>query len=140
MEIGQHERTRRTTLAQINVTPLVDVMLVLLIIFMVTAPMMDSGIEVNLPEVEKAPGLTQSQEPLVVTVQKNGAISIGRNAIDTPEKLTPVLVQALQQHKDKVVLLEADRGVSYGRVVQVMAAIKRAGVQKLGMVSQEPSP
>jgi len=140
MELGQHERTRRSTLAQINVTPLVDVMLVLLIIFMVTAPMLEVGIDVNLPEVDKAPVITQNQEPLVVTVQKDGTISIGRSKVDTPEKLTPVLVQALEKRKEKDVLLEADRAVPYGRVVQVMAAVKRAGVQKLGMVSQEPSP
>lgn len=140
MELGQHERTRRSTLAQINVTPLVDVMLVLLIIFMVTAPMLEVGIDVNLPEVDKAPVITQNQEPLVVTVQQDGTISIGRSKVDTPEKLTPVLVQALEKRKEKDVLLEADRAVPYGRVVQVMAAVKRAGVQKLGMVSQEPSP
>ncbi len=140
MEVGQRNGSGRSTLSQINVTPLVDVMLVLLIIFMVTAPMMEQGVEVNLPEVSDAPGLASSKEPLVVTVEKNGAISIGKTIIPGPDKLMPVLRQIMEGRKDKEVLLQADRDVAYGRVVQVMAAIKGAGIDKLGMVSQPPEP
>jgi len=138
MEVGQRPTSRRTVLAQINVTPFVDVMLVLLIIFMVTAPMMEKGVDVALPEVENAPNLQAVKEPLIVTVTRKGAIMVGNNAVDTPAKLTPVLQQVLSERDEKAVYLEADRQVPYGKVVQVMAAIKRAGVSKLGMVAQEP--
>ena len=137
MEVGQRESRSRSTLSQINVTPFVDVMLVLLIIFMVAAPMMEKGLDVNLPEVESAPNLAAAKEPLIVTVRKNGSIAIGRSSIDSPAKLTPVLRQILESREDKAVFLEADRDVAYGEVVKVMAAIREAGVQKLGMVAEE---
>ncbi len=139
MEVGRRE-SGRSTLSQINVTPFVDVMLVLLIIFMVTAPMMEQGVDVNLPEVENAPNLEAAKDSLIVTVEKSGAISIGRTRVPNAAKLIPVLEQILKGKTDHHVLLEADRDVSYGKVVEVMAAIKRAGVKKLGMVSQEPQP
>jgi biopolymer transport protein TolR len=113
-------------------------MLVLLIIFMVTAPMMERGIDVNLPEVENAPNLAAVKEPLIVTVQKSGNILIGRSRIDSPAKLTPVLRQILEGRQEKEVFLEADRNVPYGEVVKVMAAIREAGVTKLGMVAEQP--
>jgi biopolymer transport protein TolR len=138
MEIGRQPRGGRSTLSQINVTPFVDVMLVLLIIFMVAAPMMETGVDVNLPEVADAPALQHAPEPLVITVEKNGAISVGRSKVDNPEQLAPVLTQILQGRKDRDVFLQADRDVPYGRVVQVMAAIRKAGVDKLGMVAQPP--
>jgi biopolymer transport protein TolR len=138
MEVGRRGNGGRSSLSQINVTPMVDIMLVLLIIFMVTAPMMEQGLDVNLPEVQNAPGLNNSSEPLVVTVARDGRISVGRSRVDSPAKLTPVLQQILGGQKDRQVLLEADRDVPYGRVVQVMAAIRGAGVEKLGMVSQPP--
>ena len=140
MEVGQRGSGRRSSLSQINVTPFVDVMLVLLIIFMVAAPMMEQGLDVNLPEVANAPTLSAKKEPLVVTVNKGGAVSIGKSQIESSEKLTAVLVQMLKDREEKEVFLEADRDVVYGTVVQVMAAIKSAGVDKLGMVSQEPKP
>jgi biopolymer transport protein TolR len=140
MEIGRRDNGSRRTLSQINVTPFVDVMLVLLIIFMVTAPMMETGIDVNLPEVANAPGLQQAKEPLVVTVEKSGSILVGRSRVENPDKLIPVLEQILRERREKEVFLEADQDVPYGRVVQIMAAMKRAGVEKLGMVSQPPRP
>jgi len=138
MEVGQRPTSRRTVLAQINVTPFVDVMLVLLIIFMITAPMMEKGVDVALPEVENAPNLSSIKEPLVITVTRNGKIMIGNNAVEDVTKLTPVLQQVLSEREDKTVYLEADRAVPYGNVVKVMAAVKQAGVVKLGMVAQEP--
>lgn len=139
MDVGP-SRGNRGPVSQINVTPFVDVMLVLLIIFMVTAPMMEQGVDVNLPEVAQAPSLTANKEPLVITVEKTGAISIGRTKIEDAAKLTPVLQQILKEkpEDEQDVFLEADRDVPYGKVVPVMAAIKKAGVAKLGMVSQEP--
>jgi biopolymer transport protein TolR len=140
VEVGRRDNGGRSTLSQINVTPFVDVMLVLLIIFMVAAPMLETGVDVNLPEVADAPALEAAQEPLVVTVRKDGAISIGRSQVESPDKLIPVIAQILQNRKEKEVFLEADRDVPYGRVVQVMAAVKKAGVEKLGMISQPPQP
>jgi biopolymer transport protein TolR len=140
MEIGRRDNGSRRTLSQINVTPFVDVMLVLLIIFMVTAPMLESGVDVNLPEVADAPGLPPAKEPLVVTMEKSGAILVGKSRVDDPDKLVAVLAQILRERQQKEVFLEADRDVPYGRVVQVMAAMKKAGVEKLGMVSQPPKP
>jgi len=140
MEVGQRENRRRSALAQINVTPFVDVMLVLLIIFMVTAPMLEQGVDVDLPEVENAPNLAAAKEPLILTVTLKGDILVGKNRVESPAKLVPVLQQVLASRDDKTVYLEADQKVAYGRVVQVMAAVKQAGVAKLGMVSQEPKP
>lgn len=138
MELGQNSNRRRTMLAQINVTPFVDVMLVLLIIFMITTPLMEKGVDVALPEVENAPNLSTVKEPLVITVTRKGKIMVGSNRVENAAKLTPVLQQVLSEREDKTVYLEADKAVPYGRVVQVMAAVKRAGVTKLGMVAQEP--
>jgi biopolymer transport protein TolR len=138
MEVGQYTSRRRTVLATINVTPFVDVMLVLLIIFMITAPMMEKGVDVALPEVENAPNLAAVKEPLIITVTQKGQIMVGGSRVDSPAKLTPVLQQVLSEREDKTVFLEADKAVPYGQVVQVMAAVKRAGVSKLGMVAQEP--
>jgi biopolymer transport protein TolR len=138
MEVGQHSSRRRTVLAQINVTPFVDVMLVLLIIFMITAPMMEKGVDVALPEVENAPNLAAVKEPLIITVTSKGQIMVGSNRVENADKLTPVLQQVLSERDDKAVYLEADKSVPYGQVVQVMAAVKRAGVARLGMVAQEP--
>jgi biopolymer transport protein TolR len=138
MEIGQNSNRRRTLLAQINVSPFVDVMLVLLIIFMITTPMMERGVDVALPEVENVPNLSAVKEPLIITVTRKGKIMVGSNSVENAAKLTPVLLQVLSERDDKTVYLEADKAVPYGRVVQVMAAIKRAGVTKLGMVAMEP--
>jgi len=140
MEVGRRDGNSRRALSQINVTPFVDVMLVLLIIFMVTAPMMDQGVEVNLPEVAEAPTLEAANEPLILTVDKKGAISIGSSRVDNADKLVPVLQQILSTRKEKEVFLQADRDVPYGKVVQVMAAVRKAGVSKMGMVSQPPEP
>lgn len=138
MEVGQNGNRRRTMLAQINVTPFVDVMLVLLIIFMITAPMMEKGVDVALPEVENAPNLSAVKEPLVITVTRKGEVMVGSNRVASADKLIPVLQQVLSEREDKTVYLEADRAVAYGQVVKVMAAVKKAGVVKLGMVAQEP--
>jgi len=138
MEVGNRDTGSRRTLSQINVTPFVDVMLVLLIIFMVTAPMMEQGFDVNLPEVENAPGIASKEEPLVVTVDRRGRISIGQSKVQSTAKLIPLLKQVMKERKDKSVLLEADRSVAYGKVMQVMAAVKQAGISRVGMVTQPP--
>jgi len=137
MEVGRRDSGRRT-LSQINVTPFVDVMLVLLIIFMVTAPMLEQGFDVNLPEVADSPGIASDSEPLVVSVDRRGTIRVGRTSVDDPQKLTPVLQQVLKKREDAQVLLEADQEVDYGRVMQVMAAVRKAGITRVGMATQPP--
>jgi len=138
MDIGQSDRRSRSTLSQINVTPFVDVMLVLLIIFMVTAPMMETGVDVNLPEVENAPSIERSKEPLVLSVTRDGAVYIGKTKVDRISRLAPALRQVVEAQKDREVLLEADRDVPYGEVVKVMAVAREVGVTKLGMVARPP--
>ena len=133
-------RQRRTALSQINVTPFVDVMLVLLVIFMVTAPMMDKGLDVNLPKVKDAPDMSVKDQPLTVTIGATGEISIGKARVESIAKLGAVLSQATAGSKERQVLLEADRKVPYGQVAAVMAAIRAAGIEKVGMVLQEESP
>ena len=130
-------RQRRTALSQINVTPFVDVMLVLLVIFMVTAPMMDKGLDINLPQVKDAPAMVVKDEPLTVTIGAAGEISLGKARVESIDKLGAVLTQATAGNKDRQVLLEADRLVPYGKVAAVMAAIRAAGIEKVGMVMQQ---
>ena len=129
---------RQSSLASINVTPMVDVMLVLLIIFMVAAPMLQQGVDVALPEVSQAKALPQSKEPVVISVRKGGQVYVADVEVKDLGQLAPVLTQVLKTHSKDEVFLQADRNVSYGRVVQVMAAVQAAGIDKLGMVTQLP--
>jgi biopolymer transport protein TolR len=138
MEVGRPGTGRRSNMSQINVTPFVDVMLVLLIIFMVTAPMLDQGVSVDLPKIAEAPSLQSQDEPLVVTLEKNGNLSIGKTRIAEVDKLAPVILQALKGKENREVFLEADKAVPYGRVVEVMAVLKKAGIERLGMVTRMP--
>jgi len=131
---GFSGNNRNNLMAEINVTPLVDVMLVLLIIFMVTAPMMTQGVDVNLPETTVKP-LRQDEKPVVITVDQKGTIALG-NIRGNLNLLHQELVKLAQIDTEKTVLLKADKNVSYGTVVQVMAAVKNAGFNKLGMVTQ----
>ncbi|MBI5286686.1 MAG: protein TolR [Deltaproteobacteria bacterium] len=124
----------RTLLSQINVTPLVDVMLVLLIIFMVTAPMLQEGIDVNLPKV-KAAGITAGEEPLVITIDKGGRVYIQKTGL-TISELKDKLEVIYRRRKERVVLLKADKDVPYGLVMQVMAEIRKAGIERVGMITE----
>ncbi len=121
-------------MAEINVTPLVDVMLVLLIIFMVTAPMLTQGVDVNLPQAN-AKALQSEEERLVITVDSNSRIFIGKQSVEF-NRLAPVLTGILSRRADRQVYFRADRSVSYGFVVKVIAEIRNAGVEKLGMVTE----
>lgn len=125
---------RKNLVADINVTPLVDVMLVLLIIFMVTAPMMTQGLDVDLPQTTSK-SLRQEENPIVVTIDKDGKISLDKFSVSQK-----VLLQELGKYgnevKEKPIYLKADKSVAYGIVVSVMADIKKAGFDKLGMITQ----
>ncbi len=120
---------RFVPLAEINVTPFVDVMLVLLIIFMVTAPMMQQGVEVDLPKA-KGKGFTKEAR-LIVGITKNKNIFIDNKGQTTLQKLRPILKKNINQE----VLIKADTDVPYGFVMKVMAEIKDAGIEKVGMVT-----
>ncbi len=123
-------------MAEINVTPLVDVMLVLLIIFMVTAPMLQMGIDVNLPRV-KSKSIDVAEEKLVLTI--NGAKEIFLNKSRTPlPELGTKLEHIFASRIEREVYMRADRNVPYGFVVEVMAEVRKAGVDKLGMITEPP--
>ncbi len=120
-------------MSQINVTPFVDVMLVLLIIFMVTAPMMVEGVNVDLPQTTGQP-LEAEQEPLVVSIDKDGQVFI--NDFKTSRDIFAAkLGKVLEARQDRTVYLKADKTIPYGVVMQVMADIRATGVSKLGMVT-----
>jgi biopolymer transport protein TolR len=123
-------------LSEINVTPLVDVVLVLLIIFMVTAPMLQMGIDVNLPRI-KAKTIDVTEEKIVLTIKGNEEIFINNykaTLADLQSKLESVFASRI----DREVFLRADEKVPYGFVVRVMAEIRRAGVDRLGMITEPP--
>ncbi|MBW2742675.1 MAG: protein TolR [Deltaproteobacteria bacterium] len=121
-------------MSDINVTPFVDVMLVLLIIFMVTAPMMIEGVNVSLPEATSEP-LSAEQEPLIITIDKNNLLYINDYQVAL-DFLQEKLIKILDGRVGQEVYLKADKNISYGVVVRVMSEIKGAGIEKLGMVTE----
>lgn len=125
------------TIAQINVTPLVDVMLVLLVIFMVTAPIIQQGVQVNLPAARSS-AIPGSEEHLVVTVAKNGKIYLNDNLM-TLDQLGGKLRAIAKNQPDKQVYLRADQDVRYGLVMKTIAEIKQSGIERLGMVTRPQS-
>ena len=120
--------------AEINVTPLVDVMLVLLIIFMVTAPMMSQGVDVDLPETTAKP-LPQKEKPIIISINRKGVITIDRIKVNR-RLLRQKLAKLSAKSKDRPVFLNADKKVAYGEVVKIMADIKNSGFNKLGMITK----
>jgi len=124
----------KRSFSEINVTPLVDVMLVLLIIFMVTAPMLQQGIKVNLPQA-KARSLKSEEQKIMITITKDEKIYINKNPY-TIDELGKTLKAIEAYNKNKQVFLKADKDVPYGFVVRVMSEIKSAGIQELGMVTE----
>jgi biopolymer transport protein TolR len=136
MDFGNRDNGDRGTMSQINVTPLVDVMLVLLVIFMVTAPMMQQGVQVNLPKAETK-SLAPKEDTLVVSIEKSGRTFINSGEIQG-DQLKDKLNSMLAGREKREVFLKADSSVPYGEVVKVMAQIKSAGVERLGMVTESP--
>ena len=130
----QGSRGENRAMSDINVTPLVDVILVLLIIFMVTAPMMQQGIDVDLPQTTSQP-IEGQEERLVITINAKREVFINQEKVD-PLLLRRRLQRSVAGKLNKEVLLRADRSVPYGFVVQTMAEIKNAGIEKLGMVTE----
>jgi biopolymer transport protein TolR len=130
---GNGGRRIGTTLAEINIVPLVDVVLVLLLIFMLTAPMMYRGIDVNLPRAAAKP--TAVEERLVLTVTKDRTLFLNDKRI-APGGLEGSLRDAFRNRTDKTLYLKADAGLSYGAVVETMDMVRRAGIERLGMVTE----
>lgn len=120
---------RRQALSEINVTPFVDVMLVLLIIFMVTAPLLQQGIDVNLPQA-KGKELTPT-ERVVITIKKDGKIYLNKTGTSINE-----LKSKLASMSDRDIFLKADKDVPYGIVIEVMGELREIGIEKLGMVTE----
>lgn len=124
----------RRFMSEINVTPLVDVMLVLLIIFMVAAPMMTQGVDINLPKTTSK-NIKTSDEPLMLTVNKKKEIFLENHAVEL-DRLELKIKKIFENRREKEVLLRADKDVPYGFIIDVMARVKNAGISKLGMVTE----
>ena len=133
-------RNRRRPMSEINVTPFVDVMLVLLIVFMVTAPLLTVGVPVDLPKT-RAPALGQDKEPLSVTIAKDGKIYLQKEVV-SEDALVPKLEAISQNGYDQRIFVRGDRTVDYGRVMVVMGLLASAGFTHIGLVTdvQKPKP
>jgi len=128
------EENRQDPISDINVTPLVDVMLVLLIIFMVTAPMMIHGVKVNLPTTESK-SIKSEEDPLVLSINNKRLIFIENYNIELKD-LTEKLQKIVANRAEKEILIQADKDVPYGFVMKVMSQVKEAGINKVGMVTE----
>lgn len=127
--------TKRKVLSEINVTPLVDVMLVLLIIFMVTAPLMQQGISIDLPETEST-GMEIKEEPFVIHIKKNNKVYFGEASRSISLESVKIKLSAIMKaRKDKNVYIKADKEVTYELVAQTMAAIQASGTYSIGLVT-----
>ncbi|PTS88882.1 protein TolR [Sphingomonas sp. HMWF008] len=135
---SQRGRGRRAPMADINVTPLVDVMLVLLIIFMVTAPLMTAGVPVQLPDA-RAKAVEQDQKPLEISIDATGKLYVDKDEVS--EALLPDILSQIAAKGDPAkppqVLLRADKGLDYGRVMRVMGELNRAGLNRVALVTVE---
>jgi biopolymer transport protein TolR len=132
MGMGGAPRTR-TVLSEINVTPLVDVMLVLLIIFMITAPMMQQGLDVELPQTSNS-GVPTNDEPFVLVIKKDKSINVG-DKVFSLENMKAKLTAIFETRKNKQIYIQADRFVDYGTVAEAMGEIRAAGIYQIGLIT-----
>ncbi len=133
---GRPGRRTSATLSEINVTPLVDVMLVLLIVFMVSAPLMQQGVQVDLPKAA-AQALDEQQDQIVLVITAEKKLLINKNTIPISSLRTKLLA-IYETKQSKEIFIQADQDVPYGFVAQVMADVKRAGISKVGLVTEPP--
>jgi biopolymer transport protein TolR len=124
-------------LAEINVTPLVDVMLVLLIIFMITAPMLHQGIEVALPQADSETLPMRVDDPLVLSINLDGLVYVQSDPVH-PSQLVERLLPLLESRQEKSVFLKGDRELAYGKVIEVLDILHRGGITQIGMVTERP--
>ncbi|MBE3640703.1 protein TolR [Mangrovicoccus algicola] len=141
---GRGSRRRRShahtmPMSEINVTPFVDVMLVLLVVFMVAAPLMTVGVPIELPETAAEPLPMPEEEPLTITLQADGGMAIQTTEI-AAEELIPRLTAIAEERTDRQLFLRADQGISYGQVMQVMGALNAAGFTRIGLVTEDGGP
>ncbi|HAG53598.1 MAG TPA: protein TolR [Alphaproteobacteria bacterium] len=131
---NSNRRSRYNTMTEINITPFVDVMLVLLIVFMITAPMLTQGVQVSLPEVENVE-MKPEEDPIEIAIKKNGAIYVGTAKVKEDELLTKLLaIKKVRQNA--AILLRADKEVPYGAVMTVMSSLQSSGLVDVGMVTE----
>lgn len=133
----RYRQSAHRPMSEINVTPFVDVMLVLLVIFMVTAPLLTVGVEVNLPKT-KANAMSGSDEPVAITVDSGGLIFLQETPVEL-ETLVPRLQAITGANPDARLFIRGDSGINYGRVMEVMGTINAAGYSKVGLVTASPS-
>lgn len=143
MAINPNPRPRRKSMSEINVVPYIDVMLVLLVIFMITAPMLTQGVQVNLPQTTSEPiDMDKDAEPVVVSIDAEGSYFLDAGeASDQPLSLDIVETQVqkiLAQRPEADVLVRGDHNVSYGAVVTLMARLQAVGAQSVGLITEEP--
>ncbi len=127
-------RVRRSLNSEINFTPFVDVMLVLLVIFMVTSPMLVTGVQVDLPKTKTA-ALSSQNEPIAISIVRNGSVYIGNTKVST-EELASKLSAVLQEKKDTRIFVRGDKGIDYGRVMEVFGIIKSSGFSNVALVTE----
>ena len=131
---GKTRRRKYSQMSEINVTPFVDVMLVLLIVFMVTAPLLTVGIPVDLPKV-KASALTDQKDPIEITVNLEGEVYIGESLVEV-ENLIPRINAITERNTEARIYIRGDRVVAYGRVLEIMSIINTAGYIKVALITQ----
>ena len=131
---GKNRRRKFSQMSEINVTPFVDVMLVLLIVFMVTAPLLTVGIPVDLPKV-KASALTDQKDPIEITVNLEGEVYIGESLVEV-ENLIPRINAITERNTEARIYIRGDRVVAYGRVLEIMSIINTAGYIKVALITQ----
>ena len=132
--LNKRKKQRYTQMSEINVTPFVDVMLVLLIVFMVTSPLLTVGIKVDLPKV-KATALTDIKDPIEITVKLDGEVYIGESKVEV-ENLIPRLNAITEQNTEARIYIRGDRVVAYGRIMEIMSIINSAGYIKVALITQ----
>jgi len=136
------KRDRKRPMAEINVVPYIDVMLVLLVIFMVTAPLLTQGVNVNLPKASAQPIQQQDKEPIIVSVDAQGNYYL--NIMDNPNQpvdantIVSQVSAQLQQSQQRPVLVKGDQNVDYGKVMQAMVLLQQAGAPSVGLITQQP--
>ncbi len=140
MGVHLQGETDEAAMADINVTPLVDIMLVLLIIFMITAPMLHQGYEVALPQTVAPETITMmSDDPLVLSVRTDGTVYIRDEPVH-PTRLLERLGAILDQRDDKQVFIKGDRNITYGQFIEIVGLLNEGGIQHLGLVAEQLNP
>ncbi len=136
---ARRRRSHQKPMSEINVTPMVDVMLVLLIIFMVAAPLLTVGVPLELPKTRAQALPTEQEEPLTINMDAEGRVYIQKTEVD-PEELVPKLTAIQAERRSDKVFLRADRSLDYGVVMRIMGALSAGGFRNIGLVTDQPGP